>query len=514
MTEKLERGLVALNHFIQATRDSGYNGTAAALAELVDNSLEAEASRVDIDIKLSCSGESTISITDDGCGMSPSVLQQALRFGGSTRFNSRKGTGRYGMGLPNSSLSSARRVEVYTWTSPDSIWWSYLDVDEITAGHMVSVPKARRRKATSLEPAKRSSSGTIVVWSRCDRLDYKYEKVLTAKLHRTLGQLFRYQLWAGRTLYINGEPVLPIDPLFLRRGNNLVGATTYGPPLNFEISVPNSVSGSEHSTVVVTFTELPIKKWQGFSNEEKRRHGITKGAGVSIVRAGREIDYGWYFFGAKRKENYDDWWRCEVRFGAELDELFGVTNNKQGIRPTEVLKSILTPDMERTAHYLNSRVRKTYLQVKSAIYNSPAQHQAEDRDHLLEPPARVFKGTDDFSSYGLSRSARSVSKRNIVPGLAYRIEHKPLEDDSFFVPLLSSREVVVLLNEEHPFYEKVYSPIAGNLVNPDARKVYRYLELMLFAAARAECSIADSNCQEQARNVREAWSHALATFLE
>lgn len=514
MAVKREHGIVALDHFIQATRDSGYNGTAAALAELVDNSFEAEATRVDIEIKLSASGESSVFIIDDGCGMTPSVLQQALRFGGSTRFNSRNGTGRYGMGLPNSSLSRARRVDVYTWTKPIAVWWSYLDVDEITAGHMVTVPKAKRIKATSLERVKKTSSGTIVVWSRCDRLDYKYEKVLVSKLHRTLGQLFRYQLWSGKTLYINGDLVLPVDPLFLCKGNNLVGATSYGPPLNFEVTIPRPNFETDRSTIVVTFTELPIKKWQGFSNEEKRQHGITKGAGVSIVRAGREIDFGWYFFGNKRKENYDDWWRCEIRFGAELDELFGVTNNKQGIHPTEALKQILTPDMERTAHDLNSRVRKTYLQVKSCVYNSPAQDQAGERDHLLEPPAKMFNGADDFSAYGLHRSIRSANKKTVIPGLAYRIEHKPLEDDSFFVPLISSREMVVLLNEEHPFYEKVYSPIASNLVNADAKKVYRYLELLLLAAARAECSIADSSCQEQARNVRAAWSQVLATFLE
>ncbi len=59
------------------------------------------------------------------------------------------------------------------------------------------------------------------------------------------------------------------------------------------------------------------------------------------MRAGREIDRGWYFMGGKRKENYDDWWRCEISFDPSLDELFGVTHSKQEIRPTEALTSIL-----------------------------------------------------------------------------------------------------------------------------------------------------------------------------
>src|SRR4051812_17689351 len=115
MKQKKEKGIIALNHFIQATRDSGYKGTAAALAELVDNSFEANATRVHVELRKSSDDQLTVIVCDNGCGMSPSVLQLALQFGGSTRFNSRKGMGRYGMGLPNSSLSHARRLDVYTW---------------------------------------------------------------------------------------------------------------------------------------------------------------------------------------------------------------------------------------------------------------------------------------------------------------------------------------------------------------------------------------------------------------
>src|SRR2546421_13104687 len=108
MWQQKEQDIIELDHFIQATRDSGYKGTAAALAELIDNSYEAGATRVDVEVRRSGNGEPTLVVADNGCGMLPSVLRRALRFGGSTRFNSREGTGRYGMGLPNSSLSRAR----------------------------------------------------------------------------------------------------------------------------------------------------------------------------------------------------------------------------------------------------------------------------------------------------------------------------------------------------------------------------------------------------------------------
>ena len=68
--------LVAVRPFIQATRDSGYKSTSAALAELLDKSFEAKASSVRVDIsEHTRTGEMTVSVTDDGQGMSCTSMQ-------------------------------------------------------------------------------------------------------------------------------------------------------------------------------------------------------------------------------------------------------------------------------------------------------------------------------------------------------------------------------------------------------------------------------------------------------
>src|ERR1700753_978006 len=127
--------IIALDKFIQATRDSGYKSTASALSELVDNSIQAGATRIAISVAAK-GGEDEdkaieVSVLDNGCGVAPATLRQALRFGGSTRFGDRRGLGRYGMGLPNASLTQARRVTVYTWQAPKGaaprVYSSYLD---------------------------------------------------------------------------------------------------------------------------------------------------------------------------------------------------------------------------------------------------------------------------------------------------------------------------------------------------------------------------------------------------
>jgi hypothetical protein len=309
--------LVAIRSFIEATRDSGYKGTSSAIAELVDNSFEAEATVVELLLGEDEHGEKRLSVTDNGTGMHASTMQLALQFGGSTRFNSRRGTGRYGMGLPNGSLSQARRVDVYSWTNPHNIWSSYLDVDEIASGALDGVPPPVRFRPGRSEEYPSSASGTTVILTKCDRLDYRTIRAQVKRLHADMGRIFRQQLYSGKLLRINGELVNPIDPLFFRAGNNLVGAVPYGPPLTYEVS-PAGTEGLR-AQIAVTFAVLPVEKWHSLSNEEKNRFGISKGAGVSVIRAGREIDYGWYFMGSKRKENYDDWWRLGAGLHLDID---------------------------------------------------------------------------------------------------------------------------------------------------------------------------------------------------
>src|SRR2546421_7111328 len=115
--------IVADHQFILATRDTGYRGLANAVAELIDNAIQARASDVRVHVRdsIAANGRAdgdrdvAIAVLDNGQGMDHETLWTALQFGGTGRFGDRSGLGRFGMGLPNSSVSQSRRVEVYTW---------------------------------------------------------------------------------------------------------------------------------------------------------------------------------------------------------------------------------------------------------------------------------------------------------------------------------------------------------------------------------------------------------------
>jgi hypothetical protein len=500
-----ESTLVSLSSFIQATRDSGYRGLPSALAELIDNSFEAKAKKVAITfVEEKTSGESKFAVVigDDGTGMKPSVLKIALQFGGSTRFNSRQSAGRYGMGLPNSSLSQARHVEVYSWTRRHVIWRTHLDVDEVVSGLVSTVPTPKRVEEVPFANILDSEHGTVVVWKQCDRLDVKRIKKVIPKLRVELGRIFRVPLCAGKSITIDGEDIQPIDPLFQHASNGLVGGIQYGPPLKYEIQIPGN-SSKATSAVTVRFVELPIERWHNLSNEEKRQYGIAKGAGVTVLRADREIDRGWLFMGSKRKENYDDWWRCEVSFRPELDELFGVTHTKQEIHPTEILLSILVPDIEKIARELNARARQEFFAVKKRERRRASEKVAERYDNLIEPP-RV-QGT----GRGILGTPLKRGSRGRVKGLEYRLKFDQLGTGCFYEREIKGSRLTVALNDTHPFVRSAYLRNNGTLAD-----IQNNLELMVLAAARAELLLArDTNGKKWAQAFRQSWSNVLATFL-
>src|SRR5260221_9128498 len=128
---------------IKAMRDSGYRNTAYALAELIDNSVQAKASLVEmicIEELVQVSDRRrrrvrSIGVLDDGTGMAPELLRHALQFGYGTHLDDRSGIGRFGIGLPNASISQGRRGGAWTWQrGPGAAARSLLHVAEREAG--------------------------------------------------------------------------------------------------------------------------------------------------------------------------------------------------------------------------------------------------------------------------------------------------------------------------------------------------------------------------------------------
>ena len=114
-------------------QNNGYKNSATAIAEIVDNSIQAKAT--DVKITLITKYEHNkhrikdIIIRDNGDGMSEEVLSNALQFQGGTNHGAKSGLGKYDMGLPASSCNQTKYFEVYSWqTSTEGKRGYYLHI--------------------------------------------------------------------------------------------------------------------------------------------------------------------------------------------------------------------------------------------------------------------------------------------------------------------------------------------------------------------------------------------------
>lgn len=343
---------------ITAMRDSGYRNTAYAISELIDNAQQAEASEIDVvclEVNRVISERrrsriSEIAVIDNGKGMDAEVLRSALQFGNGTRLNDRSGIGRFGMGLPNSSISQAGRVDVWSWRNgPDNAMYTYISVPEVETGAMREVPQPEHQPVPDKwreRASEMSHSGTLVVWSEIDpaRLTWKTSKATLQNTEKLVGRIYRHFLNRnalsirlrsenvdeGEVVYDEFAQVN--DPLYLMSSPLVPAPFTNTAMFEHVDDVPYVIDydGVEHEVLIRFSVARPeTVKEAGTSDRGKTKYGqhARGNIGVSLVRAEREIalDHGWCI-GYDPRER---WWGAEVMFSPSLDELFGVTNNKQ-----------------------------------------------------------------------------------------------------------------------------------------------------------------------------------------
>ena len=343
---------------VRAMRDNGYRNTDYALAELIDNSVQADAKQVDV-ICLEAMKQASqrksrrieqIAVVDNGHGMAPDTLRIALQFGNGTHLQDRVGIGRFGMGLPNSSISQCRRLEVWSWQAgPDNAMWTYLDVDEIEAGNLKTVPSPVH-KPVPPEWRKRSgifgTTGTLVLWSDFDdhRLQWRGAKATLRNTEALIGRMYRKFIDSGEltirlAAYHDNEATFDAsarvnDPLYL------VPHSSTPSPFDDEPMFQTWGDGDQEFTIEIDGQPHTVAVRISWAKEDTVTRGSSadrgstsygkhaaKNVGVSVVRERRELelDKAWTI-GYDPRER---WWGVEVEFPSALDEIFGVTNNKQ-----------------------------------------------------------------------------------------------------------------------------------------------------------------------------------------
>jgi hypothetical protein len=525
--------IVRQDQFIKATRDSGYKGTASALSELIDNSIQAGATKVHIRL-IGVEQEATglgrprmsrvveVGIADNGRGMNGELLRRAVRFGDSDRFNDRSGLGRFGMGLPNASVSQCKRFEVFSRQKGQETLWTYVDVEEVAAEEMVEIPEPVEAPIpVPYEDLVDTAKGTLVVWRDCDRLDHDGKlETLVRSLRPALGRIFRHFLVADFEITINGVPVEPFDPLYLMPEARLSGdllATQHGDTLKFQVPIPSQPD--QTSTVEVQFSLLP-EQWQVNFNKDKkelqRRH-IDDSRGFSIVRARREIDISKSPYHAKHWT--DTWYRVEMHFEPELDEVFGVTHTKQhaSIRPGtmiyEKLREAVTANVNTMKDMIVARGKKAH-EVRTKQAEEAAQ-RVEPRLKPIEglaekPQALVEQEVQKFVEQHAAQAtqAAKLDLEDRLSKYTVLIEYEDLPGAPFYRIKMVGRSIVILLNTHHRFYERCYHRLEAE--SPLGKTG---IDLLLMALGRSE-ALGSEEARSWYDDQRHEWSQHIKAFLD
>jgi hypothetical protein len=365
MPEKSHEVIPSARRLIKSLRDMGYD-FASAVADLIDNSIAAQATLVAIDVEFD-GDDSWVRIADDGIGMSLSELKEAMRYGAERNYDD-DDLGKFGLGLKTASMSQCQRLSVASRVSARSagiaaFCWDLDHIEKTNRWEILSLENEELGPAIR-KPLK-ENTGTVVLWQRLDRvLGYKHpygEMARKRILHMCreveahVGMVFHRFLSGeipGKRLkiLINGNPVQPWDP-FCRKELN----TQRLSPVTLKIQ-QEGVSG----TVEVEPFVLPHQEQFSSLSAFVRASGPMKWnrqQGFYIYRANRMIQSGGWS-SLRTIDEHTKLARVALSFSPNLDEAFKINVAKMRVQlPAQLREAI----QEATAPTIKV-ARETYSQ--------------------------------------------------------------------------------------------------------------------------------------------------------
>lgn len=327
-------------------RDIGYDFQ-SAVADVIDNSLAAGATRVSVEITFD-GPDSSVRMADDGHGMSANGVLEALRFG-SRREYARGQLGRYGLGLKTASLSQGRSVTVVSrFEATGRVSARCLDLDVIEEwDDWLIVDPGRSPAVEHATSALEEGYNTVVVWDKLDRL-LPYERQdggwarrrvesEIEKCSAHLSMVFHRFLERDEPVVIevNGTKLAPWDP-FARDEDK----TQVLVPLTFEVE-----SSGVHGMVRLDRYVLPARTSFSSPKAFEALSGPLKWnrqQGLYIYRADRLVQWGGWA-GIRGIDEHTKLARVALSFNTELDDLFNTNVAKMRVAVPSEVRQQLTP---------------------------------------------------------------------------------------------------------------------------------------------------------------------------
>jgi len=557
-------GIVFADAFLRGMRDIGYKNPAWALAEQVDNAVQAGANTVAIRIGYKPGNKTQvkpdmIAVCDNGNGMIPKMISYAVRWGGTDREGDRTGFGRYGYGLPSSAVALAKRYTVFAKTK-DTDWHAVtVDIDQLAqvAGDVDKTAELlTARPATLPLWVTRSTgddkldmtsvpSGAIILLEDLDRLDqlggWKKTETLRTKLLQHFGAIYRH-LIPERRIFVDGVPTQVVDPLFLMEHGRFFDETRVHAEKvetrTFEVTTSRKTTGKVTLRAAVLPPHFQLADPSEYGVKEKgsktnNRLDIMKAYnGLLVCREGRHIDTISPRF--TKFQNYDANIKIEINFDPELDEFFGLTTAKQQIVITEEMWEKLQHSgkdggaLVALVKSMRARFEELQIELKAKAQNvvtgdapRPSVLAMEESEKfkgtVQEPtPAQQEAATKNLEEFAASKAETTGQpKEQVLKELAHEttkrrweVEFLPIPEGPFYRPLALGEQKRLVINTDHPFFAKIFER-----ATLDVRAA---LEVLLFVVAERELEVSNDAATFY-KAERQRWSerlrHALDTLV-
>lgn len=508
-------------------RDTGYNVKTAA-ADIIDNSIAAGATEVNIDIQLMADGRKIVCFGDNGEGMDADGVWKAMRYGSPERA-SRQSLGKFGLGLKTASSSVCLRFSLISRKAAGQpfakLTWDLDHVADLNDWAMLREPVTADEQ-DSFE-ALCGETGTLVIWEKCDRIlskDYEpgsKEKAAITRMAESLGKhislIFHRFLdkedERERTvdIHINGETVVPWNPFYPERSKQELHPSKQ----NIVVEMPD---GNENVAVIKAWI-LPHGNDMTKEENAKFARISNRAQGFYVYREGRLIqDGGWLdVFGSP--EPHTSLLRIEFDFGNALDEAFRVDVKKSRIlfHPDleEGLRKLLQP-VFREAGQRYRRTNRDDANTKKTVDHTSANKSIAGTNSAAKPQvASVDPATQSAeisNNRGPKIRIRAPIQSNVSPDAVHveavtTITTGHLWEPAYRSPGSTNHVPGVQLNKHHDFYQKIYQRAAANGYAVEG------MDLLLWAFAMAEQNNTNPELEPIFEDIREEISNNLRKLL-
>ena len=419
---KLIENIPSPDVLMSSMRAMGYS-FGSALADLIDNSISANAKNIWINFPISESENPYLSLLDDGCGMNYEELVNAMKYGSNRSMYGKNDLGRFGLGLKSASLSQCRKLTVVSkkdgvinamrWDLDEVLKtkkWDCIVLDELE----LDICK------DNFQALKRLKSGTLVIWTSFDLLKKKddgsvidslsmevddSEKQISLVFHRFLNRKVN-----PLKIYINNREIKGLDP-FLEY--------SFNPKNDLKKASEMELTTAEEEKAIITVRPCILPHQNDLTLENIEALGgldfLKDNQGFYVYRNQRLIVYGtWFRLSVKNiSPELLKYGRIMVDIPNSLDDVWEIDIKKQNANiPRSVLTLLkkVVQDVCRSSESKSSkRARLTYDGDPSKIWAKNKEREGKETFYINPRSDFISQFLEEFDDKSQKKIIRLLS---------------------------------------------------------------------------------------------------------